>query len=53
LQVGVDGKDLQRDLKKQIEQNESEYQASLKNPVIIRLGDLIYRLTWTDLSEEH
>jgi hypothetical protein len=53
LQVGVDGKDLQRDLKKQIEQNESEYQASLKNPAIIRLGDLTYRLTWTDLSEEH
>ncbi|EFQ88280.1 hypothetical protein PTT_15921 [Pyrenophora teres f. teres 0-1] len=48
--VSVDGRTLQRDIKR--EQDEQAYQASLQHGTSIRLGDLTYMLVYTDLNRE-
>lgn len=49
LQVSVDGRTLQRDTRR--EQGEQDYQAALRHGTAIRLGDLTYRLVYTDLNQ--
>lgn len=49
MQVSVDGKTVQRDIKRE-EQDEQDYQASLQHGTSIGLGDLTYRLVYTDLN---
>lgn len=48
-EVSVDGKIVQRDIKRE-EQDEQDYQASLQHGTSIGLGDLTYRLVYTDLN---
>jgi hypothetical protein len=50
LQVNVDGRTLQRDTRR--EQGEQDYQAALQHGTVIRLGNLTYRLVYTDLNQE-
>ena len=49
MQVSIDGKIVQRDTKRK-EQDVQDYQAALQHDTIIGLGDLTYRLVYTDLN---